>query len=189
MSGHAAGRPPERDDDGVAAEFARMLSEEGMVLRPGAAPHEPPAPPPRSGQSAGTPSSPSPEEREAGRARARAAHPSSRGVPASGSERRGSRSRGGVTSSSAGEQDAEEPMLPGDFVPPMPGPVAVSRGAVRSWAALGLGVLVLLLSATTALLPPWCALLGAGLATGGIVSLLLRIPRTRPDPDDDGAQV
>lgn len=172
MTSRPSARPPHRDDDEVAAEFARILSDEGLALRPGAVPHEPPAPPPSSAASAASPASPSPEERERERERARAAHPSAR-RPARGA-------------ASQDEED-EDPLL-GDFVPPDPRVPAPSDGALWAWVGLIAGVVLLLLTATTQLLPAWCGPLGAVVAVAGLVALLLRVPRGR-DPFDDGAQV
>lgn len=171
MTERPSARPPHRDDDEIAAEFARILNDEGLALRPGTAPHEPPALPPAAASTADSPPSPSPEEREAHRARARAAHPSSRRLPPQ-----------------SPPEDEEDDVLLGDFEPPDPDITPPSDGALWAWGALLGGVLMLLLTATTDLLPSWCGPLGGAIAVGGLVALLLRVPRGR-DPFDDGAQV
>ena len=166
------GHDPHRDDEEISAEFARILGQEGMALRPGTVPREPPALPPVN-REASTPSaaSPSPEEIAERRARARAAHPSFRRPP------------------DAANDLTDDEALSGDFVPPQPELTPPATGALYSWGALLGGIALMLLATFTDLVPTPLGLLGAVLSVGGIIALLLRVPRSRPDDTDDGAQV
>ncbi|MDN5898839.1 MAG: hypothetical protein L0H74_02090 [Brachybacterium sp.] len=192
MSSDRGQSPDPRDVD---AEFARMLEGEGLQLRPGRAPREPAAPerpePPVGEDPGGTddeplwsfsadspPEPPSPESV----ARSRAAHPAARGPgPA------------------VGPRDADVPreldddeVIYGDFEEPDPDLPTPSNAAMWSWTALLGGFVLLLIVAVTPSLPNALGWLG-GLATlGGVVSLLLRAPRERPDSQgdhDNGAEL
>ena len=197
---------PERssahDPRDVDAEFARMLEGEGMVLRPGEAPHEPAArapDTPRSGMAPGptgddaaddstdddaddalwsysADSPPEPPSAES-RALARAAHPAA-GAPGPGS----------------GPRDAPRPreldddVIYGDFEPPDPDFPQPSSATLWSWTALVGGFLLLVIVPMTPALPGILGWLGGLAALGGVISLLLRVPRSHSG-DDDGAEV
>ena len=186
--------PEDRDRHGprdMDAEFARMLELEGLELGPGQAPREPPA--------ADHPSSARPEEGPSGlddqpwdlgpespadppgpasRARSRAAHPAAGGT-------------GGGTARPAepGEDDdlSDDEVIYGDFEPPDPDLPEPSGGALWSWTALIGGFLLMVTATVTPSLPGFLGWLGGAAAIGGVVALLLRVPRT--PRDDDGAQV
>lgn len=194
---------PERgsshDPRDVDAEFARMLEGEGLVLRPGEAPHEPAASTPegRRGATAASAESaddadraeddalwsysadspPEPPSAES-RARARAAHPSA-----------------GAPDPMAGPRDAAGPreldddeVIYGDFEPPDPDFPQPSSASLWSWTALIGGFLLLVIVPMSPSLPGVLGWLGGLAALGGVVSLLLRVPRNRRE-DDNGAEL
>ncbi len=156
------GRSPEPRD--VDAEFARMLRDEGLALGPGRAPREPAAPEDEDGP-------PTEEALQESRRRAREAHPSR-----------------GPRDAPPRELDDDE-VLYGDFDPPDPDLPQPSSAVLWSWTAL-LGGFVLLLAVTlSASLPSVLGWAGGAAALGGMVSLLLRLPRRPRDEGDDGAEV
>ncbi|MFC7374306.1 hypothetical protein ACFQS2_11480 [Brachybacterium sp. GCM10030267] len=198
-----ADRPNAHDPRDVDAEFARMLESEGMMLNPGEAPHEPAAedhgPPPRdpdedgdapADQDPGTggpdeddlwsfsADSPSEPPSAESRARSRAAHPSA-GPPDVAD---------GVRGTAGPRELDDDEVLYGDFEPPDPDLPEPSSGALWSWTALIGGFVLMLVVTASATLPDFLAWLGGLAAIGGLVSLLLRVPRSR-DGDDDGAEV
>jgi hypothetical protein len=75
----------------------------------------------------------------------------------------------------------------GDFVPPDPDLPTASDATVWSWTVLVAGLVVLVLAATD-VVPGWLGAIGAATAVGGLVALLIRVPRSHDHPDD-GAQV
>lgn len=169
-------RPEHQDPRDVDAEFARMLESEGLRLGPGDAPREPAAPSPEDRDeddalwsfSADSPSEPPSAE---DRARARAAHPSA-GAPAPDPH-----------------PDDEDPFLPEDFVPPDPDLPTPESGTLWAWTALVGGLVLILVVTFSATLPTWLGALGGLASLGGLVGLLLRVPRDRDDDGGDGAQV
>lgn len=182
--GHA---PDPRDVD---AEFARMLESEGLVLRPGRAPQEPaaeehPRPsaaeePPKedslwSFSADSPPEPPSPEAR----ARSRAAHPSAGHRDPTDGIRGGAGPR---------ELDDDE-VVYGDFEPPDPDLPVPSSRALWSWTALLGGFVVMLVVTVTPALPGMLGWMGGVAALGGVISLLLGVPREPRDEGDDGAEV
>lgn len=186
-------RDPRHDPRDVDAEFARMLEDEGMVLRPGRAPHEPAAEddPPGTdsdgrdpdGEAAGdlwSFSADSPDEPPTpeSRARSRAAHPSA-GAPGGDGPRSGAGSR---------ELDDDE-VIYGDFEPPDPDLPEPASGTLWSWFALIGGFVLLMVVTVSDTLPAWLGWLAGACAVGGLVALLLRVPRSRGDDDGDGAEV
>ncbi|MGP9682146.1 MULTISPECIES: hypothetical protein [unclassified Brachybacterium] len=180
---------PERgsahDPRDVDAEFARMLESEGMVLRPGEAPHEPAArTPDPTDDAAGddlwsysAESPPEPPSAES-RARARAAHPSARPPEPVAGPRDAPRPR---------ELDDDE-VLYGDFEPPDPDFPQPTSASLWSWTALIGGFLLLVIVPMFSVLPGILGWLGGLAALGGVISLLLRVPRSRHG-DDDGAEL
>ena len=171
-----------------------MLEREGLQLRPGEAPREPAAPPrPASGQAGG--SSPDPEEDSLWSfsadsppeppspesiARSRAAHPSA-GRPDPTAGLRGA--------TGARELDDDE-VIYGDFEPPDPDLPTPTEPVLWSWTALLGGFVLILIVTLTPSLPGFLGWVGGLAALGGMVSLLLRVPRERPgDGADDGAEV
>jgi len=169
MSAEAGRSPDPRDVD---AEFARMLRDEGLALGPGQAPREPAAPEPDEADLADdgfeddeTQGPPSAESRE----RAWAAHPSR-----------------GPRDAPPRELDDDE-VLYGDFEPPDPDIPQASSAVLWSWTALVGGFVLLLATALSASLPPLLGWAGGAAALGGMVSLLLRLPRVPRDEGDDGA--
>ncbi|ATG52246.1 hypothetical protein CFK38_12445 [Brachybacterium vulturis] len=172
--------PGPRDVD---AEFARMLKDEGLQLRPGQAPREPAAPehpaPPGDGEPGGTADSPPEPPSAESVARSRAAHPSAGGL-----------------GPPAGPRDADAPreldddeVIYGDFKEPDPDLPTPSDAAMWSWTALLGGFVLMLIVAVTPSLPGALGWLG-GLATlAGLISLLLRAPRERDGDRDDGAEL
>lgn len=173
----STGRSPSDPRD-VDAEFARMLEDEGMVLRPGRAPQEPAAPeePQRDDPWDLGPESPAEPPSDEDRARSRAAHPAL-GDP-------GARIRG-----AAGPRELDdEEVLYGDFEPPDPDLPAPTTGALWAWTALAGGFALMLAAALTVVVPTILGWAGGLCAIGGLVALLLRAPRSR-DEDDDGAEV
>ncbi|HJB11628.1 MAG TPA: hypothetical protein H9786_14110 [Candidatus Brachybacterium merdavium] len=181
-------RPGPRDMD---AEFARMLEQEGLELGPGQPPREPPAgdhPPstrPPDG-SAGPddelwglgPDSPADPAGTESRARSRAAHPAAGGP-----------GRDPQPPAELDEDDflSDDEVIYGDFEPPDPDLPEPSGGALWSWTALIGGFLLMVTATVTPSLPGFLGWLGGAAAIGGVVALLLRVPRT--PRDDDGAQV
>lgn len=164
-----SGRSPDPRD--VDAEFTRMLRDEGLELGPGEAPREPAAPededrePPFGSDPSEEP--PSEESRQ----RARAAHPAL-----------------GPRDALPRELDDDE-VIYGDFDPPDPDLPQPSSAVLWSWTAM-LGGFVLLLAATlSSTLPPLLGWAGGAAALGGMVSLLLRLPRRARDEGDDGAEL
>ncbi|GAA1489599.1 hypothetical protein [Brachybacterium sacelli] len=184
MTSDRGSTPDPRDVD---AEFARMLEDEGMVLRPGEAPREPAAPEgpesprgPSSDDDFWSPSAESPPEppSEESRARSRAAH------PAAG----GSDGIGGLRGAAGPRELDDDEVLYGDFEPPDPDLPQPSSGTLWSWTALIGGFVLLVASSVSPALPGALGWVGALAAVGGVVSLLLRVPGSR-DGDDDGAEV
>ena len=183
MSGGRDGRgrapEPRPDPRDVDAEFARMLEGEGVSLQPGEAPREPAAPEPDDSWAQDTPEEePGPPSAES-IARARAAHPSS-GAPI------GAGTRGGADAPR--ELDDDE-VIYGDFVAPDPDLPQPSSPVLWSWTALLGGFVLVLVMVVTPSLPGFLGWLGGVAALGGMVSLLLRLPRGRREDGDDGAQV
>ena len=181
-------RPDRRDMD---AEFARMLELEGLELGPGQAPREPPAadhpPSTRHGDgSAGlddelwdlSPDSPPEPPGPESRARSRAAHPAAGGT-----------GRDTAPPAELDEDDylTDDEVIYGDFEPPDPDLPEPSGGALWSWTALIGGFLLMVTATVTPTLPGFLGWLGGAATIGGVVALLLRVPRT--PRDDDGAQV
>jgi hypothetical protein len=169
MSTGADRSPDPRDVD---AEFARMLQEEGLALGPGEAPREPAAPEPQEGLDLDG----DPGEDEVGtaaesRERAWAAHPSR-----------------GPRDAPPRELDDDE-VIYGDFEPPDPDLPTPSSAALWSWTALVGGFVLLLAVALSSTLPALLGWAGGAAALGGMVSLLLRLPRRSRDAGDDGAEV
>lgn len=187
-------RPDPRDTD---AEFARMLELEGLELGPGQPPREPaagdhpPAPSRDEGPfdpgdqrwSISADSPHEPPDPAASRARSRAAHPSAGGT--------------GQDAVRPEEPDDDGPdeddyltddeVIYGDFEPPDPDLPEPSGGALWSWTALIGGFLLMVTAAAMPTLPGFLGWVGAAATIGGLVALLLRVPRTRRD--DDGAQL
>lgn len=178
------------DPRDVDAEFTRMLAGEGMQVPPGEAPREPAAAQhPRDGEDPldgdvddeqWTVSADSPPEPPSAqdRARSRAAHPSAGGVMGAS----------GIRGAAGPRELDDDEVIYGDFEAPDPDLPEPTSAALWSWTALIAGVLLLLAVAVTPALPQWLGWFGAAAALGGVVSLLLRAPRSR-DEDDDGAQV
>ena len=168
------GRSPEPRD--VDAEFARMLRDEGLALGPGRAPREPAAPededgPGRFAAEEDEDGPPTEEALQESRRRAREAHPSR-----------------GPRDAPPRELDDDE-VLYGDFDPPDPDLPQPSSAVLWSWTAM-LGGFVLLLAVTLSTsLPSVLGWAGGVAALGGMVSLLLRLPRRPRDEGDDGAEV
>lgn len=165
------------------AEFARMLEQEGLELRPGQAPREPAATEqdPWSFSADSPDEPPSPESR----ARSRAAHPAAGGGPAQGGG-----SEVSDRSASHDELDdylTDDEVIYGDFEPPDPDLPEPSSGALWSWTALIGGFLLMLAVTATPSLPGFLGWLGGAAAVGAVVALLLRAPRTRDD--ENGAEV
>lgn len=192
MNGERSNRPDPRDVD---AEFARMLEDEGLELRPGQAPREPAAEeqPPRAPEEdktspdddeetwsdgADSPSEPpSPESR----ARSRAAHPSAGGLDGA---------RGAPGPREPDDELDDDEVIYGDFEPPDPDLPEPSSGALWSWTALIGGFALLMAVAFTTAVPSWLGWPGGAAAVGGIVALLLRVPRSRDDEGDgSGAEL
>ncbi|ATG55031.1 hypothetical protein CFK41_09815 [Brachybacterium ginsengisoli] len=185
MTADRGSSPEPRDVD---AEFARMLEGEGLALQPGQAPREPAAPqrPEPSGHglspdtdddipwifSAESPTEPpSPESV----ARSRAAHPSA-GPP-------------GQDRPEVPRELDDDEVIYGDFEQPDPDLPTPSDGAMWSWTALLGGFVLMLVVAFTPSLPGPLGWLGGLAALGGLIALLLRIPRERHGDGDDGAEV
>ncbi|MBB5831622.1 hypothetical protein [Brachybacterium aquaticum] len=202
MSGGRDGRgrapEPRPDPRDVDAEFARMLEGEGVVLPPGEAPRELAAPAaspasaadsnrhddghddedndPWSFSADSPPEPPTQESRE----RSRAAHPSQGLSP----EARPT----GPRDATPRELDDDE-VIYGDFVAPDPDLPQPSSPVLWSWTALLGGFVLVLVMVVTPSLPGFLGWLGGVAALGGMVSLLLRLPRGRREDGDDGAQV
>ncbi|WP_193106410.1 hypothetical protein [Brachybacterium sp. FME24] len=181
-----------QDPRDVDAEFARMLEDEGMVLRPGEAPREPAAQDPVDPWDSDAPgtgvadddlwsySADSPPEAPSAesRARARAAHPSA-----------GARDGIDGLRGAAGPRELDDDeVIYGDFEPPDPDLPQPSSGALWSWTALIGGFLLMLVATVTPTVPSILGAVGGLAAVGGVVSLLIRVPRSR-DGDDNGAEV
>lgn len=189
-----------RDTD---AEFARMLEQEGLELGPGQAPREPaatehpplPGPADRHDWTAdgsddlwsfsadSPPEPPSPESR----ARSRAAHPAAGGGRAQRNGSEPSDRSGAHDDLDDSDYMTDDEVIYGDFEPPDPDLPEPSSGALWSWTALIVGFLVMLAVTATPSLPGLLGWLGGAAAVGGVVALLLRVPRTRED--DNGAEV
>lgn len=184
-------RGPSPDPRDVDAEFARMLEDEGLVLRPGDAPREPAAPerPSPHGHdreddegdslwSFSADSPPEPPDPESV-ARSRAAHPAA-GRPDPTAGFRGA----------AGPRELDDDeVLYGDFEQPDPDLPTPSDASMWSWTALLGGFVLMLVVTVTPSLPSLLGWLGGLAALGGMVALLLRVPRDRRDEGDDGAEV
>lgn len=82
------------------------------------------------------------------------------------------------------EEDPDPAQIAAAEAPSAP----LSDRAVLSWAALSVGLALVMLTVLTPTLPRWLALLGGAGAVGGLIALLLLVPRSRSD-DDDGARV
>jgi hypothetical protein len=177
------------DPRDVDAEFARMLAGEGLEVPPGEAPREPAAAEhhrddegPLDGDvddglwtfSADSPPEP-PSDRD--RARSRAAHPAAGGMGASG-----------IRGAAGPRELDDDEVVYGDFEAPDPDLPEPASAILWSWTALVAGFLLLMAVAVTPALPQWLGWIGAAAAVGGVISLLMRVPRSR-DEDDDGAQV
>lgn len=181
LPGDSHGDPHNERD--VDAEFARLLKSSGLNLAPGKAPQElsdelrgsSPALP---GSDLGSADSPV-EASDEDRARARAAHPSA-GMP------------GKQTVWRASDRDPDledDEVIYGDFEAPDPTLEAASPGAMWSWTALIGGFALMVVVIVTPTLPPWLGLVAAAVSIGGLIALLLRVPRHGRDDGDDGAQV
>lgn len=184
--------PGHDDPRDVDAEFARMLEGEGMRLRPGEAPREPAATehgsartgsrqPPLRSFSADSPPEPPTEQ---SRARARAAHPSAGGIGPRGTDG----IRAAPTPRGVDDDLDDDAVIYGDFEPPDPDLPQPSEGALWSWTALVGGFALLMLATFSSSVPGLVGWLGGAAAVGGVIALLLRVPREGRD-DGDGAQV
>lgn len=173
MTGEGGRTPDPRDVD---AEFARMMRDEGLALGPGEAPHEPAAPdvapdlldPEQEDEEDGPPTEESLRE---SRRRAREAHPSR-----------------GPRDAVPRELDDDE-VLYGDFDPPDPDFPQPSSAVLWSWTAMLGGFVLLLVVTLSDSLPSVLGWAGGAAALGGMVSLLLRLPRSSRDEGDDGAEL
>lgn len=203
--------PDTPDPRDVDAEFARMLEGEGLVLRPGDAPHEPAAAEPH-GRPGGTHQGPGQDGRDQDASQDLteprepadedswwAVGPDSPAEPPGPESRARSRAAhpaAGRPDAAAGYRGASEPreldddeVIYGDFEPPDPDLPVPSEGALWSWTALLLGFVLMLVVTLTPSLPAVLGWMGGVAALGGIVSLLLRTPREPRDEGDDGAEV
>ncbi|HZL80575.1 MAG TPA: hypothetical protein VFC06_01310 [Demequina sp.] len=86
-----------------------------------------------------------------------------------------------------GPRDYEVPEDDSGFEEPDPELGNPDPATALSWFALGIGVLGLFV-VVIAGSPPWVGVLSTALTVGGLVALLVRLPR-HTDRDDDGAQV
>jgi hypothetical protein len=169
------GRTPDPRD--VDAEFARMLRDEGLELGPGQAPREPAAPetgPEEEDREEGWPFADDDADEppsEESRRRARAAHPAL-----------------GPRDAPPRELDDDE-VLYGDFDPPDPDLPQPSSAVLWSWTAMLGGFVLVLAVALSASLPSLLGWAGGAAALGGMVSLLLRLPRRSREEGDDGAEL
>ena len=181
LPGDSHGDPHNERD--VDAEFARLLKSSGLNLAPGKAPQE--LPDELRGSSLDLPgsdlgSADSPvEASDEERARARAAHPSS-GFPGTPH----------VWRASDRDPDLDDDeVIYGDFEAPDPTWEAASAGALWSWTALIGGFVLMMVVIVSPTLPAWLGLVAAAASIGGLIALLLRVPRHERDDGDDGAQV
>lgn len=82
------------------------------------------------------------------------------------------------------DDEDEELALPGDFEEPDPDLPSVSPAVLWSWVAFLGGLALLLVVVFSATLPLWLSWLGGAASLGGLVSLLLHVPRERSGPED-----
>lgn len=96
--------------------------------------------------------------------------------------------RGGSSGPAAVDPEDEDLVLPGDFEEPDPDLPPASSALLWSWTAFlgGLALVLVVVFSTT--LPMWLSAVGGVACLGGLVSLLLHVPRERSGPDD-GVQV